>query len=286
MAKAAQEIIKAPEMTPAQIEEMNELYGTGVGISRRQEDNIIPLIYILQPLSPQAQSHRPDYIQGAVPGMIWLRNASNPLVAGNTGILFQPCFVWKDWGEWIPRERGGGMAGRWANKWDTNLGDDVPDCADAQSTVQDGGFPSWTRPNGNDLTLTRSHAGFVLLNGIPLPYVIPFTSSGLSISKGWMTRMGTKFKRDGTPADIWSVIYRLKTKAMHNAKGDWFAFDVHDTGEADGYPAIGNGIPTGFVHTRQDIERGKELHKAFAERKLQAEAPVAASGDMRDEIPF
>jgi hypothetical protein len=275
---------KSQELTAAQVAEMNELYGTGESISNRAEDNIIPLIYILQPMSPQVQAHRPEYIPGAVAGSIWLRNASTPIIPGPTGILFQPCYAWKDWGEWVPRERGGGFAGRFKNKWD---GDDVPDCEDALSTIGDSGFPVWTRPNGNDLVFTRNHAGFVLLDGVPLPYVIPFTSSGLSTSKSWNTRMGNKIRKGGGKVDPWVVIYRLRTIPKHNPKGDWFAFDISDAGEQDGYPALNNGdIPRGFVRTKEDIDRGKTFSKGFVDNQRQAEAPMAASVDMKDEIPF
>jgi hypothetical protein len=272
------------ELTPAQLAKLEELYGTGESISKAPEDNIIPLVYVLQPLTPQAQAHRPEYLPGAVPGSIWLKNAADPIVPGNVGILFQPCVLTVEWIEWVPRDKGGGLAGIWPNKKEGR--NDVPDCPDAKATHPDGqGFPSWTRPNGNDLILTRSHAGFVIRDGMPLPYSIPFSSSGLTISRAWNTRMGSKYRKSGLLADPWCVVYRLKTVAKHNNKGDWFAFDIFDTGEADGYGPIGNVVPAGFLRTEEDIERGKEFAKRFATGEVKAEAP-AHTEEMKDEIPF
>ena len=64
----------------------------GKGVSTASEDNIIPLVYLLQPLSPQCMRGNADQIEGAQPGDIWLRgSAVQEIVSGEKGIVVQPC---------------------------------------------------------------------------------------------------------------------------------------------------------------------------------------------------
>src|ERR1700744_6508473 len=64
----------------------------GKGVSTASEDNIVPLIYVLQSGSPQVKKNNPDYIEGAGEGDLWLRNAPTPIIDGLKGILVQPCY--------------------------------------------------------------------------------------------------------------------------------------------------------------------------------------------------
>src|SRR4249920_1685670 len=83
----------------------------GKGSSTDQADNIIPLIYVLQGLSPQVNSRNDAYIKDAQAGDIWLRNAPKEIVKGTDGFRFQPVAFRKEWVEWVPRDDGGGRRG-------------------------------------------------------------------------------------------------------------------------------------------------------------------------------
>ena len=58
----------------------------GKGVSTAQEDNLVPLIYVLQTNSPQVNKRDERYIEGAEPGDLWLRNAPQPIVKGAEGV--------------------------------------------------------------------------------------------------------------------------------------------------------------------------------------------------------
>lgn len=241
------------------------LKDAGRGLSTAQEDNIVPLIYILQSGSPQAKPKDPEYIEGAEAGFIWLRNAQQPLVDGQTGILFQLCSVSKSLNEWRPRNSGGGFVGRH---------DDMPEDARQVEDPQNPNRLRWLRRNGNEIMDTWSHAGFVLkADGGALPYIIPMSSTGISVSRQWMTLMNSKFL-PGTSktAPIWAGLYRLRTKERSNPAGSWYTWSVQDAG---------------WVRTTDEYNRGKALHEAFAKGEKVAEAPIdgRAKGD-DDEIPF
>lgn len=253
---------------------------SGRGVSTEASDNIVPMVYILQKGSPQVNEQDPQYIPGAKAGSIWLRNSAVELVAGAEGILFQPCHFDKAWPEWVPRDRGGGFVARHGNRAATardavrfksmglasppEVGEDVPDVEDAAYRIDPKNkMKSWFRPNGNELKLTRNHAGHVVLSDRDvLPYVIPLTGSGHGVSRNWMFAMMSKRRKDGRILPAWSCLYRLTTRWRKNQAGDWWQFDVADAGYVDvaGY------------------KRGKELCDAFESGAKVAEDEVVESG--------
>lgn len=229
----------------------------GKGTSQSQDDNLVPLIYVLQAQSPQVQTRNPEYIDGAVAGDIWLRNAAEPIVKGEEGFLFQPCFFSKDWVEWKPNR--GGYAGR----HDTRPADAVerPDPQDPERKL-------WMRPNGNIVQETRYHIGFVIdeKTGAAFPFVIPFKGSGHTVSRQWMFMMnGKSIPGVEGPAPSWSCYYRLKTKFKSNTKGEFFVLDPEDAG---------------WVETEADYQRGQKLYEGFATgaQKIAAEEEDHAPG--------
>lgn len=213
----------------------------GKGVSTAADDNLVPLIYILQAQSPQCNKRGPDYVEGAESGAIWLRNSGLPAINGEKGILFQPCYFQKDWVEWIPRSAGGGFAGRHDERPEEAV-EKALDPADPDKM-------SWVLPNGNTVAETRYHIGIVHLDdGRRMPYVIPLSGSGHTVSRGWMFLMNSKSMPGVERAPSWSCLYRLTTKERSNKKGTWMTFEVKDAG---------------WVQTAQDYERGAELYKSF-----------------------
>lgn len=229
----------------------------GQGTSTAQEDNLVPLIYILQAQSPQANKRSPEYIEGAEAGSIWLRNHSNPIADGEEGIIFQPCHFSKDWVEWIPRDNGGGFVGRH---------NELPEDAEQQEDEQNPNRRRYVRPNGNELVETRYHVGIVHHGDVSFPYVIPMTSSGHSVSRQWMFMMNSKQLPGGGRAPAWACLYKLSTKQRTNAAGTWYTWDIKDAG---------------WVDTEADYDNGKALHEAFAAGTHRVDAPeeVSERGD-------
>ncbi len=237
----------------------------GEGTSQSAEDNLVPLIYILQKQSPQVDKNDPKYISTAEPGDIWLRNAQNPVVKGDIGIIFQPCYFSIDWVEWVPRDKGGGFISRYSK---------VPEDATKMTDPTNPNKVRFVRPNGNEVVQTRYHVGYVIQkDGPPLAYVIPMTSSGHTISREWMFRMNQKTLKGGKAAPSYAALYSLKTRRRVNSSGTWFTWLIDDAG---------------WVRKKEDAERGEALHKSFALGAQQADiedhepAPVRES----EELPF
>jgi hypothetical protein len=246
----------------------------GKGVSTAQEDNLVPLIYVLQTNSPQVNKRDERYVEGAEPGDIWLRNATHPVIKGEEGFLFQPCHFTKDWVEWVPRDNGGGFVGRH---------DAAP--ADVKE-VKDPANPNrvkykYFRPNGNEVKETRNHMGYAVTADGALAYAIPLTSSGHTVSREWMGLMNRqRIPGSGEKPASWAVYYKLRTKQRHNKDGDWFVLVAENAG--------GGGEPM-WVPSLADYERGKALHEAFASGAKKAEAPAENEGEGTNEstdVPF
>lgn len=234
----------------------------GKGVSTDAADNLIPLVYIIQAQSPQANKRSPDFIEGGEAGAIWLRNSGLPAVSGEEGILFQPCYFSKDIVEWIPRNMGGGFVGR----HEIRAGETEEQALERIGAVQtpDPQNPNrskWLLPNGHEAISTRYHIGNVYLpSGGVMPYVIPMSSSGHTVSKAWMVLMNSK-RMEGVSGPIaWSCLYRLKTKERTNAAGTWSTWDIQDAG---------------WISSVEDYDRGAKLYESFAAGEKQVEAPEA-----------
>jgi hypothetical protein len=115
----------------------------GAGTSQAADDNVTPLVTVIQANSPQLIRGGPKYIEGAKAGDIMIPNSPVPLIDGMTGMWFQPCFYYREVVEWTPRNRGGGVRGRHR---------EMP--REAVEKALDPNNPdrmTWVLPNGNDL---------------------------------------------------------------------------------------------------------------------------------------
>jgi hypothetical protein len=232
----------------------------GKGLSTDQADNMVPLIYVLQSNSPQAKKGDPNRIDGAEAGDFWLRNAAEPIIKGEEGLLFQHCYFDKDFVEWQPN-RGGFVARH----------RDMPDDAVKEVDPSNENKITWVRSNGNEVVETRYHVGRILNCDPPLAYILPFTSTGHSVSRSWMFMMNSK-QFQGSKVPAFARSYRLKTKVKTKGQHSWFMVTVED----EDWVSI------------EDYAAGEALYNAFNTGAKVAEAPAAAEPGAveRDEVPF
>jgi hypothetical protein len=233
----------------------------GDGLSTDQADNLVPLIYVLQPLSPQVLRNNEAQIEGAEAGHIWLRNSGEDQLQAE--IEFQPVFFWKDWPEWIPRTRGGGFAGRHPDK---------PAEAVQYSDPENPQAVKWKLPNGNDVVETRYYAGQVHLeDGRKLPYILPLSSTGHSVGKDMMFQMNNRRTNSGNKPALYANKVRLGTRMRSNNKGEWYVLEVLGIDWVDA----------------ESYAEGKALAASFKSGEKQADDRQmgdmnTAGGDMRD----
>jgi len=261
MAKGKQEVQAQGNMFPATTDFDDDYRrmleeSAGQGVSRKTEDNLIPLITIFQANSKPVNRQGGAYVEGAEPGGFWLRGATPPVVDGNNGLVFQPCFFYKDFAEWIPRDQGGGLVG---------MHRALPDNAQEVRDERNPNKVRWRLPNGHELLERRNHVGFIVKeDGHSAPYAFPCTSTLHSVSRAWMTTMGNRIM-DGFSPPSWAFLYRLKTRQRSNAQGTWFTVDITPVNQ---HPVLN---AKGMVN-KELFMQGKALYEsALAGEKLAAE---------------
>src|SRR5215813_3712273 len=121
----------------------------GDGLSTDAADNMVSMIRVLQPMSPQVIRGNAQMIDAAMPGDIWLKGASPPVVQGEVGIVFQPAHFTRMWIEWIPRDQGGGLVAQYLEK--------PPEAHMVEDERR--GRVNWAMPNGNEVIETRYISG-------------------------------------------------------------------------------------------------------------------------------
>jgi hypothetical protein len=195
--------------------------GKGRGLSRKSEDQIVPMLKVLQPLSPELNETHMKYVEGAEAGMIYLQGLEDELYES---ITFQHCRFEKHIVEWIPRGKGGGFVARhdtWPPGW-------------VEGVADDGRRQVRMTKSGNQLIETRYHIGNVILKGGDVhPFIIPFSSTGHTVSRQWQTMMNAVRVGDGEIPDAWTKLYRLNTVRRTNAAGTWYLLNVQPIGWAN-----------------------------------------------------
>jgi hypothetical protein len=220
----------------------------GKGISESADDSLVPLLVVLQAQSPQSMKQKPEYLKGAEAGCLWMKNAPQPVVKSEVGVLAQPVSFYKNVVEWIPKNKDGSGGGY--------VGEHKTMPADAKEVV-DRDDPERKRmmsPRGTEYVETRNHVVILYTeDGQAFPYLIPLSSSGHSVSRQWMFMMKSKVV-EGNKVPSFAVLYRLKTILRTKGAHNWYVIDPHE-GSDDG---------TVLWASDEQYEAGKTLHEAFA----------------------
>jgi hypothetical protein len=142
---------------------------------------------------------------------------------------------------------------------------DRPDDAELMDEKGDDGRMRkvWRRPSGNAVVETRYHNGHVMIDGVgALPYSIPLSSTGHSVSKAWMLSMNRR-QHNGValpgPACIWLLKSKLNTKNNNS----WHQYDVTFSRYA----------------TPEEFQVGMKLHAAFESGEKRVEQPDESGDD-------
>jgi len=234
----------------------------GQGVSYKQEDQLLPLIYVLQSNSPVTDKRSDSYVGGAEPGHFWLRNSINPIKDGVLGIDVIPCEMIRTWIEWQPNRQG--FVARH---------EEPP--ADMESRVQrdESGREKTVlvrRGNGNLIQDTREF--FLLCDG--QPYDLPCTGTKHTFARHWQTFFHQfRHPKTGIELPAFSRKYRITTVPMSNAIGKWFGLKFQDLG---------------MVDYEREYKPAKLFYDAIKRGEKKAEAPMAgvAGGTKEDDIPF
>ena len=234
----------------------------GQGLSFKQEDQLLPLIYVLQSNSPITDKRSEGYIEGAEPGHFWLRNSVNPIRDGLLGIEVIPCEMVRTWIEWLPNRQG--FVARH---------DEPP--VDMEEKIQrdeSGKEKAILVRSGNGNIIQDTREFFLICDG--QPYDFPCTGTKHTFARQWQTFFH-QFRHPKTNVEVpaFARKYRLTTVPMSNAYGKWFGLKFQDLG---------------YVDYETEYKPAKAFRDAISRGEKKAEAPMAgvAGGSKDDDIPF
>jgi hypothetical protein len=247
---------KAVQEYEPEVQDLAKRYA-GMGVNTSASENLVPMLRVLQGLSPQVLKKNEAYVQGAEAGDILLKDAPEPLVKGDKGFLFQPCYYSFDWVKWRPRKSGGGFLGRYASS------EDRPP-PNAKQVEDENGRMVWQDAEGNDWIFTRYFSGYVLGRSVPMPFVIPFSSTGHTVARTWNFAINNTVFPDTDPpvkASIFAGVWLIKTRHRSNTEGDWYVLDPQLHKMYD------------LKKDAADLDRGFRLHNSFSSKELRPEDP-------------
>lgn len=199
----------------------------GAGQEGADKDSYaIPFLLVLQPLSPVVVE---KLVPNAEAGMI-MNSVTNELYKE---LFLVPCAFQRRWIRWGARETGGGFKGEFT----TPQAQDIRARGEVKELEgrlyypeQDGSI----NPKRSDrLSDTRSHFVIGVRDlkepGFAFPAVLALTSTGVKVSKNWMSRIeGIRLRKGGRPdgelynPPSFSHVYRLSSVMEKNDKGTWF----------------------------------------------------------------
>jgi hypothetical protein len=187
---------------PAELEQQLE-EDAGRGVSDRFEDSLLPLIGTLQTMSPQCDKHDAAYVEGAEPGLFYLRDSITPI---RKTLEVLPIGQRRSWIEWAAGR--GGFVARFA---------EPP--SDAEKTLVNGRV-TYARPGSNN-PIEDTREIFVVLDDTL--YMFPCRSTFHTFARNWQSYLRQlKNPRTGKTLPSYAKKYRLSTVLKQNPKGRWF----------------------------------------------------------------
>lgn len=172
------------------------------------DDLKIPMLKVLQALSPELQDDNAKYIESAKAGDI----ANTVTGEAVSSVKCMNLYFKKSFVVWLKREAGGGKVGEF----------------DTEEAARDYLTETGLDPATHDISSTATHY-VLLLNDdateIVGQAVIPMTGTGVGVSDTW----NSNIQMTGAPQRFLSV-WELATVRRKNSKGSWFVFDPQMVG--------------------------------------------------------
>jgi hypothetical protein len=220
-------------------------------------DISIPMVYILQSMSPQVQEG-PKYIKDAKAGDIYL-SVAEKIFPGKEGLTFVPAYFERKYVEWLPRDKGGGFVASY----------DPDNSAVKSAKPNEKG--KLILANGHELTETAYHYIMVLTDGIWMQAIMPLKSTALKFSR----RLGSLIQSAVIPgtdkqAPRFLFTYNMKTIRESNELGSWSS----------------PNFERGTVVTEQLYKKSKEFALIAAQGILFVREEEKTEGDSSDDVPF
>lgn len=241
--RAKKEVAVVKESLLGDISSELDDMGDDLGYSQDMDDRLIPILSIIQDNSGEVKKKHSRYIEDAEPGMLIIR-ALQKTFSGSGVLEFQPCAFVHVWAEWSGEPGDGRPVGQYPFTEPPAEAKEIDDSYDL------------AMPNGNRLVDTRQHFGFLILDGVQVPVLMPMSGSNHGVSKMWHTLMD-QFKDPTTGRRVGSYFrtYILSTNFQQDGAQSWYKYQIKDAG---------------WVQDKDMREAGRHLKEGIASMKYRA----------------
>lgn len=243
-------------------------------------DLVIPFLTLLQDLSPQTKKMKPEYIEGAEPGML-INSATGEIY--KVPLIFVPCITTREFLEWLPRNEGGG-GGKGYRGSHTPESELVRLAKDEAEKAGSSKFKLFHPVNKNIISETFTMFGYIL-NSIDAttpsePIAISFWSTKIPVYKKFNYRLST-FK-EAPDAPLYAHRVAIST-----------VFETRDSGDSYNYVlegAVEDDLLKGLIPPTLDgkphpmMVKGKEFSKLILSGAARA-AHETRQDDEEDAAP-
>jgi hypothetical protein len=246
----------APLVQRPQGEDLSE-YGEYMGQGhedRRNEDNRVPMLYLLQPLSSRVKDR--TQVERADAGMLWDTSANKLYDCRDNPILMLPIAHRVTYVEWIVKNKdgsGGGFVSRYAHD-DKRIARDVSDASNKFKKIPfaKGVDGKCEDPKGTELCETIELTGVFLLEDEWTPWVFPLTGIKIGDWRKWYNEAFPSHLPDGRLPE-YSQLVHLTTWPNDKKQGAW---SIHMK------PAMGDRVKSRLKPSDPRFQYGAEFYKA------------------------
>jgi hypothetical protein len=191
---------------------------SGRGVSTKAEDQLIPMLRVLQTNSPATNKRGSEYVPDAEPGDFFLRGALQPIRSGVEGLDVINCGMRRTWNEFGPT-RGTGFFG---------AHDRPPADVEIRKVIEEGvEKPVLVRTSNNNVVVDTRQI-FLLVDG--QPYMLPLTGTGHTVAREWTSWLNQLKHPNGGLLPSYAHKYKLTTKPVSKASFRWFGLRFQDIG--------------------------------------------------------
>ena len=202
----------------------DELEGlSGYGYSEKREDNLVPILGILQDNSAEVKRNHAKMIEGAKAGDLIIRSLRRVVDVDTNDIPVIPCASTHYWVEW----EGEPGDGKPVNQYPF---DDRPADAREIPDPQNDDKKILVMPNGNRLVDTRYWYAMCFIGDSWKEVVIPMAGTNHTVSRSWNSVQMEKRIPGGGKAPSWFYAYGLSTKFNQRGQQSWYTYEVKELG--------------------------------------------------------
>lgn len=236
-----------------------------LGYSEKAEDNLVPIMSLLQDQSAEVKRNHPRQMEGALAGNFLIRSLKKLInVAGTEDarpLPVIPCGFQHMWVQW----RGEPGEGQVITQYPF---DDRPAEAEEKPDPQNEDRTIWYMPNGDRLVDTRYWYCLAHIDGNWGQVVIPMAGTQHTVSRTWNNLQRALRLPNGAKAPAWFRMYSIGSQFNQRGSQSWYTYDIRDMG---------------WVADRELRDEGRKINESLTAGDIRPDTAAESGAAVSDE---